>query len=186
MNEDREQLVARQVHVVLEKSPIDNPWVDWLWRAQAILLDADAGDDWRVLHQGGGVTHYLSPAQQIELHRKDTPGYVENLNSRWPSVYVVLNEDEESDEEVPFDVHLVTVNAYEAQDYMDSSESLVERIAMDEVLGSWVEAFCRRHHREEVFKKRRRDKVDVAEHKFGQEPLAELRRRGAIAGREGE
>jgi hypothetical protein len=40
-----------------------------------------------------------------------------------------------------------------------------------------VSDFVDKHHVEEKFKKRKRDEVKLEEHKFGQEPIFEMRKR---------
>jgi hypothetical protein len=44
-------------------------------------------------------------------------------------------------------------------------------------LHAWLEEFVAAHHVEEKFIKRRRDRVDLTEEKFGQEPIEMIRRR---------
>jgi hypothetical protein len=58
-------------------------------------------------------------------------------------------------------VLLVTASPYEAQDYTDSGEELVEKVRMPRVIIGWVEAFVSLHHEHEAFKKRQRDKADT-------------------------
>ena len=60
---------------------------------------------------------------------------------------MVLREAETDDE--PVEVHLVTASPFEAQDYMDSSEETVERVAMPEPLIEMIAAFIKEHHVEE-------------------------------------
>ena len=126
---------------------------------------------------------YHAATLPLELHRKETEGYLVNLADRAPSVYVVLrdNEDDdydnESDEECPLTVHLVSASAFEAQDYMDSGEEIVEAVAMPHEIIAWVQAFADEHHVEEKFIKRKRDKLKAEEVKFGQESLVEIRTR---------
>ena len=50
----------------------------------------------------------------------------------------------------------VTASAFEAQDYMDSGEEIVEAVPMPDELIAWLAAFVEHHHVEEVFKKRKR------------------------------
>ncbi len=64
----------------------------------------------------------------LEIFRKKTEGYKHNLSLDPPSVYVVLQDGEESDHDVI--LHLVSVCPYEAQDYLDSGEVMVDSVAM--------------------------------------------------------
>lgn len=170
--------VARcRVGIILEKRPSANEWIDHEWVTTGASVDATANDDWVLLHEMSGIRQYLSPPVTLELFASDTESYVYNLDSPSPSLFAVLREDEESRAEVPFNVHLVTLSPYEAQDYLDSSEEHVDRIALDAAMRAWLERFVDEHHVEEEFIKRKRDKHRTEEYKFGQEPLVELRKR---------
>ncbi len=166
-----------RIGIVLERRDSDNPWIDHEWVTVGLTLEVVDGEDWVLLYETNGLKRYLSPAVDLELHRAETEAYLYNLQSPEPSVFAVLRQDEESDAAVPFDVHVVTVSPYEAQDYMDSSEEQVDRLNLPPDLKLWLERFVEMYHVEQEFKKRKRDKVDIEEHKFGQEPLADLRKR---------
>jgi hypothetical protein len=165
------------VGVVLAREDIDHPWQDHRWRPLEVLIgvtDCEAGT---VLKQGDGFVHYFCGTYPIELHRKDTPAYVANLSKTPPAVYVVACEADDDNAALPFDIRLVTVSPFEAQDFLDTGEDIVEAIPMAAPLQAWVEEFVDVHHVDEKFIKRRRDRVDIAQEKFGQEPLALVRRR---------
>jgi hypothetical protein len=63
----------------------------------------------------------------------------------------------------------VTVSPYEAQDYCDSAEELVEKLPMPHGLLAWIVEFVEKHYEEEAFVKRRRKnaRVDQAEDGVG-------------------
>ena len=166
-----------RVGIILEKRPSDNPWIDHEWVTAGMTLDVVEQTDWMLLREVSGAKQFLSPPVTLELHRAESEAYLFNLESPVPSLFAVLREDEESDAQVPFEVHLVTASPYEAQDYQDSSEEHVDRVGMDEAVHIWVERFVDEHHTHEEFKKRRRDKLRVEDHKFGHETLIELRKR---------
>jgi len=67
----------------------------------------------------------------------------------------------EAVKDMPWAVALVTASPYEAQDYCDSSEELVEKIPMSEGLHAWIASFVEEHYQEVAFIKRRRDKSRV-------------------------
>ncbi len=169
--------------ILLEKRDSDHPWLDHEWVFVGVLPGAEEIDGMRVIREAPGSVHYHAATLELELHRAEAEAYQYNLTSPEPSIFVVLRENDEDDEDVPILAELVTVSPYEAQDYMDSSEELVERILMPEHIKSWVHEFVEAHYTEEPFKKRKRDKVRPEEYKFGQEPLVELRKR---MGREGD
>jgi hypothetical protein len=146
------------------------------------MLEIPPGPDWRELARGEGYTQYLTTRAQLELFRKETEAYIANIESSEPALYIVLRESETDD--APIDVHLVTASPFEAQDYMDSSEETVERVAMPAPLLEMIEAFIAEHHVEEKFRKRKRDEVDITEEKFGKEPIHVVRQRMQGNGRE--
>lgn len=165
-----------EVGVVVERRAATNPWADWTWRVIAVL-PGTAGTGWRRMVTGDGWTRYFAGSAVVDLHRADTEAYVHNLESREPAVYVVLSNRENPTEDQPYDLSQVTVSPYEAQDVLDSAEELVERIPMPPVMIEWVQAFVDAHHVERKFVKRKRDRVELDERKFGNEPIHEVRRR---------
>ena len=50
----------------------------------------------------------------------------------------------------------MTVCPYEAQDYLDSGEEIVEAVAMPEGVVAFVQAYIDEHHVDEPFYKRKR------------------------------
>ncbi|MEM6497768.1 MAG: DUF3305 domain-containing protein [Pseudomonadota bacterium] len=168
---------ALKVGVVLAREDIDHPWQDHRWRPLSVLVGIPALNPGDVLKRGDGFTHYFAGTFEIEMHRKETSAYVVNLENDVPVVYVVATDAEDEDAGLPYDIRLVTVSPFEAQDYLDSGEDIVEAIPMIEPLIAWVERFIEEHHEEEVFIKRQRDKVRLEIEKFGQEPIALTRQR---------
>jgi len=160
--------LAIPVGVIITCKASQSAWVDAVWRVSGVMLDIPPGPAWRELTRGDDFTQYLSTRGQIELFRKETEAYLANIESRQPSLYVVLRE---ADGDEPVEVHLVTASPFEAQDYMDTSEETVERVAMPEPLIELIAGFVKDHHVEETFRKRKRDEVDLDEQKFGKEPI---------------
>ncbi|WP_101068686.1 DUF3305 domain-containing protein [Roseovarius salinarum] len=146
------------VGIVVQRSPGVTAWAAWSWKAVAVLPGAGSAD-WRVLREEGDRVMYHAATPELELHAAETEAYIHGLCAETPSVYAVLRETE--DRGRPFDVVLVTASPYEAQDYADSGEEVVEKIPMPASLVDWVRRFAEAHHEEEVFTKRRRDEVDV-------------------------
>ena len=133
-------------------------WVQWTWKAVAVLPGAEPAD-WRILRQEGDTTEYHAATLKLELHGAETEAYLHGLSAKVPAVYAVLRAEGEST--VPLSVILVTASPYEAQDYADNGEDIVEKIPMSAGLIAWVRDFAETHHEDEVFKKRRRDRLDV-------------------------
>jgi len=165
------------VGVVLAREAIDHPWQDHRWRPLDVLIGVTDVEPGTIVKEGDGFAHYFCGMFPIELHRKETPAYVTNLENTQPVVYVVACEVEDDEAALPFEVRLVTASPFEAQDHLDTGDDIVEAIPMAPSLLAWVEDFVQAHHVEEKFIKRQRDRVDLAQEKFGQEPLAVIRER---------
>lgn len=169
--------VSIPVGVIIAREEIDNPWQDHIWRAVSILPGAAAVTEWTEIGRGDGWTQFHAATVPLELFRKETEAYLYNLGNREPAIYIIMREAEEEKAPSPVDVHLVTASPYEAQDYLDSGEDLVEVVAMPKDVMEWIEHFVEEHHEEEKFFKRRPEKMNIEEYKFGQEPIAEVRKR---------
>lgn len=146
------------VGVVLRRLPGVTKWARWSWKAVAVLPGA-AQADWKVLRQEDGVTEFHAATCRLQLHGAEAEAYLHGLTAQVPSVYVVMRRA--ADEARPFDVVLVTASPYEAQDYTDAGEEVVEKVAMPEGLAAWVRDFALEHYEEEEFKKRKRDRARI-------------------------
>jgi hypothetical protein len=162
--------------VVIAHEKIDHPWQEYAWRPVSVFLGAPEIADWRELRRDATATHYHAATLPLELHPKEAMGYAANLDGGAPLVYVVLRQGGDSGK--PIDVGVVTASPYDAEVYGYDSSEIVGTVAMPAPLIELLEAFVAEHHVEEPFVKRQRQKHHRAEeHKFGQEPIAELRQR---------
>jgi hypothetical protein len=143
------------VGVVLRRTPGVTRWAQHAWRAVAILPGADKAH-WKLLREEGGTAEYHADTVPLTLYRSDTEAYVHGLSARVPCVYVICRETGRAAD--PLNVVLVTASPYEAQDYSDNGEDIVEKVAMTPRVLAWVAAYVDDHHEEETFVKRRRDK----------------------------
>jgi hypothetical protein len=176
-----DRVLSIPLGVVIARERIDHPWQEYAWRPASVFLNAPEVPQWRELRRDAASVHYHAATLPLELHPKDTAGYRANLDEETPSVYVVLREGGAGDTAVH--VALITASPHEAEAYGQVSEEIVGAVAMPEALVELLEAFVAEHHVEEPFIKRQRQKHHRAEdHKFGQEPIAELRRRQPGAG----
>ena len=171
------------VGVVVERREIDNSWQDYEWQPVAVFPGAPEVDDWRGIEEGDGWIRFHAATLPLELHRGETEAYKVNLSYDPPGVYVVLrdkfeDEDEDDHEVRPF---LATVSPYEAQDYLDAGDDIIERVPMPDGMIAWIQAFIDQHHVDEPFHKRKlipTDKETLARGKSS-------RRRGNGNGRDG-
>lgn len=146
--------------IVIRKSPGVTRWAAWVWKAVAVLPGA-GGESWRELRREGDVVDYHAGTVRMELFRTDTEAYLTTLAGRTPSVCVVMRPTETPTPPANLKVVLATASAYEAQDYCDNAEDIVELVPMPEGLIAFIQDFCDAHHQEDVFVKRRRNKTRV-------------------------
>lgn len=157
--------------VVLQRTPGVTRWARYHWRATAVLPGAGPAE-WREMRRDGDAVELHAATVTLELHGAETEAYLHGLHADQPSIYVILRE---ADGECPLEVVTVTASPYEAQDYTDSGEELVERVAMPAPLKAWIWEFVEAHHQEEVFIKRKRDKkrIDLVEDGIGDARIAQ-------------
>lgn len=150
------------VGVVIRRSPGVTRWAKWVWRPVALLPGA-APTDWKTLRIEDDHTEFHAATVPLTIWASDTEAYRAALSEDVPHVYVVLRESETA--EPPLDVVTVTASPYEAQDYTDAGDDLVDKVPMTPGLIAWVHDFVEAHHHDEVFVKRRRDKqrIDLVE-----------------------
>jgi len=159
---------AMPIGVVIERREIDSRWQQYTFSPVAVIPGAPAmatTDEWRMLREGDGWTHYHAGTIELELHSSATAGYRKNLMNEAAYVFVVLTPGEEADEPdlMPF---LATACPDEAMDYFEDSEQIVEGVPMPPELVAWVKDFVDKHHVEVEFKKRKRKPYDPRKEGF--------------------
>jgi hypothetical protein len=147
--------IAMPLGIVIRRQPGVTRWARHVWRAVAVLPGAGAAD-WTELRRDGDVVEFHAATVPLELYRADAEAYMVSLNMNPPTVFVVLRRDDDPDSPHEYVVHTATASAYEAQDYQDSGEEIVEPVPMPEGLIAWVKSFTDVHFEEEEFKKRKR------------------------------
>lgn len=158
--------ISIPVGVVVRKQPGVTRWAKWIWRAVAVLPGAGPAS-WNELRRDGDAVEYHAATCDLVVHRKETEGYRVSLSTDPPSVYVVLRPSEDPDAEHDVEVFRVTASAYEAQDYLDSGEEIVEPVPMPVQLIAWVTSFVDVHHVDEEFHKRKRRQWTTDEREDG-------------------
>lgn len=146
------------IGVVLRRKPGVTRWADWAWDATAVLPGA-APAEWRELRREGDTVEYHAATRTLELFAAETEAYLHGLTARVPSLFVIMRR---ADGEYPLNVVLVTASPYEAQDYGDNGEDIVEKVPMPSGLIAWIQEFVDETHEHEEFVKRRRkmDRMD--------------------------
>lgn len=159
------------VGIVVRRTPGVTRWAPDAWKATAVLPGASDAN-WRELRRDGETVEYHAATPVLELHGAETEAYLHGLTAKVPSVYVVMRRCDGPD---PLEVVLVTASPYEAQDYCDSGEEIVEKVPMTPGLIAWVREFVEEFHVDEEFVKRRRDKkrIDRVEDGIGDPRIAQ-------------
>lgn len=165
------------VGVLAEKRKAQSRWVEDYWIPVGVMPQTSGLSEGDVVVEGDGFTRYFMGVYDITCHAVETEAYVHNFNARVPAIYIALRRTEDGAHPLPWHVHAVTASPYEAQDFEDSAEDIVERVAMPEDIERAIKDFVEHYHTEEEFKKRRRDKPRVEDHKFGKEPIFQNRSR---------
>lgn len=155
--------VSMPLGIVIRKVPGVTRWVSHVWQAVAVLPGA-GNAAWKELRRDGETVEYHAATLPLELFRTDTEAYLHGLSAKVPAIYVVMRETGGAH---PLELVLATASPYEAQDYADTGEELVEKVPMPEGLIAWIRDFVELHHEDEVFIKRRRDKSRVDKQEDG-------------------
>lgn len=151
-----ERQISMPVGIVVERRELDNRWQKVAWKPVGVLPGASPVEKKKTLLSGKGWVRYHMATLPLTLHRKETLAYKTNLNDRPPRLFVVLRTIDEPDAEEEVRPFLVTASPFEAQDYLDSGEDIIEGVTMPDAVIAWVRAFCDHHHVDEPFKKRKR------------------------------
>lgn len=161
------------VGIVIRRVPGVTRWAKWVWKAVSVL--PGAGDaTWKELRSEGDAVEYHAGTLPLTLFSSDAEAYLHGLSAKTPSLYVVMREAE-AKSDAPLDLVLLTASPYEAQDYADTSEEIVEKIDMPAGIVAWVRDFANAHYEYEAFVKRRRNKarVDLVEDGIGDHRISQ-------------
>jgi len=112
--------------------------------------------NWHELRREADAVEYHAGTLELELFRTDTEAYLTGLSCDVPMLYVIMRDAGHDAELGDIELLLITASPYEAQDYADSGEELIERIPMPAAIIAWVADFVAKHHEQEVFIKRKR------------------------------
>ncbi|MDX1633254.1 MAG: DUF3305 domain-containing protein [Marinobacter sp.] len=153
-----------QVGAVVRRTPGVTRWAKDIWTPVAVIPGAPQAF-WKELVRDGEVVDYHAGTVTMDLHRADVEAYLVSLNMIVPSVWIVMDRDETRQSPSGWFVSGITASAYEAQDALDSGESIVEPVPIPESMAAWIKEFIDMHYVEEPFKKRQRNKtrVDIVE-----------------------
>ena len=151
-------LATIPVGVVVERSKGSTQWVDYLWRASAVLTGVPDTAPWAKLSDDGERATFYAGAAEIELHRTETANYRDNLATGGPLLWVVLRRTES---EPPYTVFAVLADPAEGEAMTEAGNDLVETVPMPEVVRDALAQFIAEHHVERQFTKRKRDRANT-------------------------
>lgn len=142
--------------VIVERRENGSTWKQVLWRPVGIIAGGPPIRQWRRLESEGASTRYYAGRLMLRLYPGDTEAYRANLAECIPSAFVVLRRFAATD--CPGDVRPVFVSAaqYEAEQYLDCGDDIVEPVPLPNLVSACMERFIELHHIERPFIKRQR------------------------------
>ena len=159
------KLAPYPLAVIMERVKLDHRWASERWEAKGVVRDAmPAGSGERVIVSGEKITQILFPGFVLRLHPDEAEGYLYNITSPQPKVFVMwqLQDGIARPERL-------TVSYHEGARWMDTSET-VDGVALPPDLVPWIAEFGGAHYKPETKKKKRyassKDK-GVASHRDG-------------------
>src|SRR5471032_1397014 len=139
------------VAVIMERKTLaGNRWLTAQWEASGVIRDtAPASAAGRVIVCDDKLTRIVYPGHQIRLFRDEAEGYLFNITSPEPKVFVLWRmHDEVARPE------RVTVSYHEGARWMDSDEK-VDGVPLPAELVPWMREFATQHYKPEPKKPKR-------------------------------
>lgn len=133
--------------VIMERVPLNNRWVSEKWEARGVVPDVTSAAGPRVIVDTPERRQILHPGLAIDLHRDEAEGYLMNLSSTQPRVFVLWRMEDEV--AVP---QMLTVSYHEGARWMDSGET-VDGVPLPIELVPWIAQFAEAHYKPEPRKK---------------------------------
>ena len=161
------RLAPYPVAVVMERVRLADRWATERWEAKGVVRDtAPPGAGESVIVADERAMQVLFPGFTLKLHPDEAEGYVYNITSPQPKVFVMWRVHEDG---IARPAGL-TVSYHEGARWMDSEEA-VAGVALPPDLMQWIAEFAAEHYKPEEPKKKKRyasskDK-GVASHRDG-------------------
>jgi hypothetical protein len=151
--------------VIMERVKLANRWATERWEAKGVVPDVTPpGSGEQVIVSGERMTQILFPGFLVRLQPDESEGYLYNITSPQPKIFVMWHMDGEI--AIP---DRVTVSYHEGARWMDSEEN-VGGVELPADLVPWIAEFATLHYKPEPKKKKRyassKDK-GVASHRDG-------------------
>jgi hypothetical protein len=154
------------IAVIMERVKLANRWATERWDAKGVVRDVmPAGSGERVIVSDENLTQILFPGLMLRLHPDEAEGYIYNITSPQPKVFVMWRVGEDGIARP----ESLSVSYHEGARWMDAEEN-VGGVALPPDLLQWIAEFGAAHYTEEPKKKKRyassRDK-GVGSHRDG-------------------
>ncbi len=143
------------VTVVMERRPAKmSQWIDYVWQAVGITVgdSQDLKGEACIDTLEGDIQLRYHAGLQVSLYIDECDSYYHNLMSPSPKCYIILRQEDDDDEPVPF---LVSLSFDEAHAYLEGDDT-VAAVDVPAELCHWTEAFVLAHYCPERLKKRKR------------------------------
>ena len=150
-------LATIAVGVVVERSKSSSKWAEFYWRPVNVLAGVPETAPWTKLSDDGERTTFYAGSATIELYRTETPYYRSNLESGTPALWVALRTTQG---DPPYEVAVVTADPAEGESLTETATDLIEQVPMPQAIQDSVADFVAKHHVEQPFVKRKRDRAD--------------------------
>lgn len=136
------------IAVIMERVRLSNRWATERWDAKGVVRDVTPpGSGERVLVNDERITQILFPGFVLKLYPDEAEGYLYNVSSPEPKVFVMWRmRDEIARPES------LTVSYHEGARWMDTEEA-VGGVALPSDLLPWIAEFAAAHYKPEPRKK---------------------------------
>jgi len=136
------------IAVIMERVRLSNRWATERWEAKGVVRDVTPpGSGERVIVNDERITQILFPGFVLRLYRDEAEGYLYNVTSPEPKVFVMWRmRDEIARPES------LTVSYHEGARWMDTEET-VGGVALPPDLIPWIAEFAAAHYKPEPRKK---------------------------------
>jgi hypothetical protein len=151
MDAEDEIPTVRAVSIVMDCTMLENNrWQTEQWEASSAVVDSDTvGIAEQVIARNEKLTRIRFNGHKIRLFRDEAEGYLYNITSPYPKVFVLWRMHDGVGRP-----ERVTVSYHEGARWMDSDEK-VDGVPLPAELVPWMRAFAELHYRPEPKKQKR-------------------------------
>jgi hypothetical protein len=147
-NTGPDRVAPYSLAVIMERTRLANRWATERWEAKGVVRDeSPAGSGERVIVSGERMTQVLFPGFLLKLHADEAEGYIYNITSPQPKVFIMwrMQDDIARPESL-------SVSYHEGARWMDAEEC-VGGVALPPDLLQWIGEFAAEHYQPETKKK---------------------------------